>query len=89
MIPLLQWSVYCCDGSDHAIGWSGGRPILTSKIVSFSEPAIVTSSGLNYLIHPDNQGVNLQGLFLLGRWANSNGIGLVEQVTKKYYLSDY
>jgi hypothetical protein len=89
LIPLLQWSVYSFEGSDHAIGWSGGRPILTSKIVSFSEPIIVTSSGLNYLIHPDNQGVNLQGLFLLGRWANSNGIGLVEHVTKKYYLSDY
>lgn len=89
MIPLLQWSIYCCDGLDYATGWSGGRPIVTSAIKSFIEPTIFTSSGLEYLIHPDNQGVNLQALFLLGRWANSSNISTIEHTTKKYYLSDY
>ena len=89
MIPLLQWSVYCCDGSDHATGWSGGRPIVTSKIVSFREPIITTSTGLEYLIHPDNQGVNLQALFLLGRWVTNSKIISIEHNTKKYYLSEY
>lgn len=89
MIPLLQWSVYCCDGSDHAIGWSGGRPVITSKITLFEEAVITTDTGLNYLIYPDSQGINLQALFLLGRWANTIGLLKVDHITKKYYLSDY
>jgi hypothetical protein len=89
MIPLIQWSVYCCDGSDHIIGWSGGKPIITSAIVSFSEPIATTQNGIQYLIHPDSQGVNFQALFMLDRWLYSKQFNSVSLITKKYFLSDY
>lgn len=89
MIPLIQWSAYNCDGSDHIIGWSSGRPIITNEIVSFSEPVAVTRDGLEYFIHPDSQGTNFQSLFIFGKWVEYNSFNNVILVTKKYYLSDY
>jgi hypothetical protein len=89
MIPLIQWSAYNCDGSDHIIGWSGGRPIITSKIISFSEPVATTENDLKYLIHPDSQGTNFQSLFIFGKWIELQKFTIVELVTKKYFLSDY
>jgi hypothetical protein len=89
LIPLLQWSVYCCDGSDHIIGWSGGKPIITSPIEHFEEPIAVTINGLSYLIHPDSQGVNFQSLFMLDRWLATKNFGSVYLVTEKYFLKDY
>ena len=89
MIPLLQWSAYSFDGSHHAVGWSGGRPIITSAIASFSEPIITTHTGILYLIHPDSQGVNFQSLFILDRWVRQNSFIDIKIVTTTYYLSDY
>jgi hypothetical protein len=89
LIPLLQWSAYSFDGSHHAIGWSGGRPIITSAIASFSEPIITTHIGKSYLIHPDSQGVNFAALFLLDRWLRSNNITTILEATNKYFLSNY
>jgi hypothetical protein len=89
MIPLIQWSVYCCDGKDHLVGWTSGRGVVSSSIGSFSEPIATTSSGLLYLIHPDSQGVNFRALFLLDRWVRADKIANVTNVTAKYYLSHY
>lgn len=89
MVPIIQWSVYCCDGSDYIIGWSGGRPIITNYILHFEEPVAVTKEGVKYLIHPDSQGVNFQSLFMLDRWVRHKKITKIELVTSKYFLSDY
>lgn len=89
MIPVIQWSVYCCDNADHIIGWTGGRPIITSSIVEFSEPIATSKTGIKYLIHPDSQGVNFQALFMLDRWLAISNFNRVTIVTEKYFLSDY
>ena len=89
MIPLLQWCVYCCDGSDYILGWSGGRPIITSRIVYFDNCIATVQGNLSYFIPPDSQGVNFQSLFLFGRWVSANSFKSVSLATKKYYLSDY
>lgn len=89
MIPVIQWSVYSCDGLDYITGWTSGRGIISSAITSFKEPIALTESGLEYLIHPDSQGVNFEALVLLNRWAYKNNFSDIKEVTKKYYLSDY